>query len=639
MFQSFYQLREQPFGVNPDPHFLYLSRTHREAFSSLLYRIQMDSGFLAMIAPPGMGKTTLLFHLLHRLQPTAKTAFIFQTQCTSGELLRNLLSEFECDIDAADTVLLFRKLKSFLVAEANAGRRCVLIIDEAQNLSPEVLETVRLLSNFETPRRKLLNIVLSGQAELGDMLSSIGMRQFRQRLSCISYLQEFTPVETSLYIAHRLEVAGYTGELSDLFSVHSLARIAYLSQGVPRVINNLCFNALSLGYALESKQVDVAMIDEVADDLGILRSQRPHLWQSEQNYETQFADTANQPHRDHAAAESDILSAVATYQEKKAARLAETKTSAPSAFAIQSDRCEAEIGRLGANQSSLEATASEIYHPAPIQEPESFIAKTSEPAQPVLEPQVPTKVPEAHRRSKNQFLARSLVCILVLCVAPVSGIQSHENTLAKTSVEDSTSIAGRTPEKAITPAHSPRLSGARIPARAGHQHRLNKEQARSRQLDRLRRERYKGMTVDLALATFAPEPLIEATPVHPISEPIISTSNRLQPKAPDTLIAETSPSIPQNPHLSSIYIPPKPIWQPAPTYEPALRSRYSSREVQLMLSISSNGDVYKADILKGNGRLARAAERAAETWKYSPAISNGVPVNSQVYVTIQFQQH
>src|SRR4030088_663512 len=112
MFDTYYQLREPPFAIIPDPRFLYLSRTHREAFSSLLYRIQIDSGFLAMIAQPGMGKTTLLYHLLQQLQPVARTAFLFQTQCTSHELLRHLLSEFECDTTITDAVRMSRELKS-----------------------------------------------------------------------------------------------------------------------------------------------------------------------------------------------------------------------------------------------------------------------------------------------------------------------------------------------------------------------------------------------------------------------------------------------------------------------------------------------------------------------------------------------
>jgi type II secretory pathway predicted ATPase ExeA len=275
MFETFYQLREQPFGNNPDPRFLYLSKTHREAYASLLYRIHMDAGFLAMVAQPGMGKTTLLFHLLNRLQSNTRTAFIFHTQCTSHELLRHLLSEFECDTSITDPVRISRELKSILLAEAKAGRRCVLIIDEAQNLEPDVLETIRLLSNFETPSRKLLNIILSGQAELGEVLSRPGLQQLRQRLSCIVRIETFAREETDLYILNRLRVAGYQEELSQLFTIDALDLIAQLSHGIPRIINNICFNALSLGYASDSRQISLTIVEEVACDLGL--SSQPAL--------------------------------------------------------------------------------------------------------------------------------------------------------------------------------------------------------------------------------------------------------------------------------------------------------------------------------------------------------------------------
>jgi general secretion pathway protein A len=269
MFQNFYHLQEQPFGVNPDPRFLYLSKTHREAFSSLLYRVQIDSGFLAMAAQPGMGKTTLLFHLLHQLQPKARTAFIFQTQCTPHEFLRHLLSEFNCDTGMTDTVRMSQELKSILLSEANADRRCVVLIDEAQNLQTEVLETVRLLSDFETPRRKLLQIILSGQPELEEKLTHPSLRQLRQRLSCIIHIDRFTSEETAIYMAHRLRIAGYPGRVPDLFDSPALARIAELSQGIPRVINSICFNALSLGFALEKRRISRSIIEEVARDLGL----------------------------------------------------------------------------------------------------------------------------------------------------------------------------------------------------------------------------------------------------------------------------------------------------------------------------------------------------------------------------------
>jgi general secretion pathway protein A len=275
MLQEFFKTYDQPFNLSPDPRYLYLSRTHREAVSSLLYRIQTDSGFLAMVAQPGMGKTMMLFYLLERLRKTARTAFIFQTQCTYRELLQQIVSELECSTDLSDPTRMSHDLKNLLVKEAHEGRRCIVIIDEAQNLGAEVLETVRLLSNFETPRRKLLQIILSGQEELGAMLGRPELRQLKQRLTCTIQLRRLDADETVRYIAHRIRVSGFSGDLTDLFSVPALLRVWQLSEGVPRVVNNLCSNAIALGFALGREKIDAEIIDEAAKDLDVLGDE-PH---------------------------------------------------------------------------------------------------------------------------------------------------------------------------------------------------------------------------------------------------------------------------------------------------------------------------------------------------------------------------
>src|ERR1700756_2321646 len=156
MFLDFYRLREQPFGVTPDPRFLYFSAAHREALASLFYGIETGRGFLSLVAEPGMGKTTLLFQLLKRWKGFVHSAFLFQTQCDSKELIRYLLADLGLNNDGEDMVRMHSELNEFLFRETKAGRRVVAFIDEAQNLSDSALETVRLLSNFEAPDRKLL---------------------------------------------------------------------------------------------------------------------------------------------------------------------------------------------------------------------------------------------------------------------------------------------------------------------------------------------------------------------------------------------------------------------------------------------------------------------------------------------------
>ena len=258
MFLDFYKLREQPFSDTPDPRFTYLSRTHREALASLFYGLETGRGFLALIAEPGMGKTTLLFHVLELLRRSARTAFLFQTQCDSRELLRYLLADIGIDSQEKDLAWMHEQLKQALIDTASAGKRFVVFIDEAQNLGESVLETIRLLSDFETPHSKLMQIVLAGQPQLADTLARPALAQLRQRISILSRLHPFTPAEVDAYMNHRLKVAG--DESGHLFTPEARAMIAAKSKGVPRNINNLCFNSLSLGYSLGKKEIDCSLM-------------------------------------------------------------------------------------------------------------------------------------------------------------------------------------------------------------------------------------------------------------------------------------------------------------------------------------------------------------------------------------------
>lgn len=267
MFLEFYGLKEQPFGGTPDPRFLYMSATHREALASLYYGIESGHGFLALSAPPGMGKTTLLFHLLRAFRNNARTAFLFQTQCTSREFIRLLLAELGIESHSSDLVPMHESFNRLLLEEARAGRRLIVVIDEAQNLQSNVLETVRLLSDFETPRAKLMQIVLCGQPELAGKLASRSLAQLRQRISVFSRLAPLSVADTHRYIEHRLKVAGHSGP--PLFSTAALEAIAHLTKGIPRNINTFCFNALSLGFALRQRVADSTLVEEVSQDLDI----------------------------------------------------------------------------------------------------------------------------------------------------------------------------------------------------------------------------------------------------------------------------------------------------------------------------------------------------------------------------------
>ena len=228
---------------------------------------------MALIAHPGMGKTTLIFQFLEKLQRTARTVFLFQTQCNSRELFQYVLNDLEIDSTGMDIVSMHNKLNEILYLEMRAGRQIVLAIDEAQNLNPAVLETIRLLSNFETPRSKLLQILLIGQPQLARKLADPALLQLEQRITVFARLEPFNPEDTSRYIAHRLKVAGYTGD--SLFTPAALRMIAEQSQGIPRNINGLCFSALSLGCAMGRKRIDTAIIGEIVADLDVESLKRP----------------------------------------------------------------------------------------------------------------------------------------------------------------------------------------------------------------------------------------------------------------------------------------------------------------------------------------------------------------------------
>ncbi|HUC42324.1 MAG TPA: AAA family ATPase [Candidatus Micrarchaeaceae archaeon] len=265
MFLDHFGLVEQPFGVTPDPRFLCLGPKHREALASLEYGTETERGFLALIGQPGMGKTTLLYQYLELQRHSARSAYVFQTDGTSRDLLRHILADLGVDFEGKDIVELRESLNGVLLETMSAGRKFILVIDEAQNLSERALESIRLLSNFETPWKKLMHIVIAGQPQLGRLLSRPSLLQLRQRVSAIIRLEPFTPDETREYMEHRLWVAGYQGP--KLFTVGAQLAVAERSGGIPRNINSICFHAMSLAFARGLHRIDSKTVQESLGDL------------------------------------------------------------------------------------------------------------------------------------------------------------------------------------------------------------------------------------------------------------------------------------------------------------------------------------------------------------------------------------
>jgi len=265
MFLEYFQMREDPFGVTPDPTYLYLSRTHFDALDALRSGIVDGRGFLALIAEPGMGKTTLLYQLMDILPEGSRVAFLFQTQCTSREFFQYLLSELGVDTRGMGLVAMHGKLNEMMFDEMLEAKRFVLIIDEAQNLDTRVLETIRLLSNFESPHSKLLQIVLAGQPGLGTKLKQEEMSQLLQRVSLVKHLSPLSLQETVNYIRHRLKVAGYAG--GDLFTSEALVLIQERSKGIPRLINKFCYNALTEAQFAGSRIVSADIVQKAQEHM------------------------------------------------------------------------------------------------------------------------------------------------------------------------------------------------------------------------------------------------------------------------------------------------------------------------------------------------------------------------------------
>ncbi len=271
MYTRHYGLREKPFALTPDPRYLYLSNSHREALAHLLYGIEQGEGFIAVTGEVGTGKTTLCRTLLERLSPEAEVAYLFNPRLTGPEMLEAIHRELELPCDGTRAQLLDR-LNRFLLDASREGRRVLLLVDEAQNLPVDTLEELRLLSNLETSTEKLLQIVLFGQPELDTLLDSPELRQLRQRIGVRWRLDPLSAPEASDYVRHRLRIAA--GIDADLFTPGALRELRRRSRGVPRLVNLLADRALLAGYADGSLRVERTHVGRAAREILRARERR-----------------------------------------------------------------------------------------------------------------------------------------------------------------------------------------------------------------------------------------------------------------------------------------------------------------------------------------------------------------------------
>ncbi len=265
MYERFYNLRERPFALSPDPDYLYPSGVHREALDYLRYGIETQAGFIVITGEIGSGKTTLLQTVLQRLDSGTKVARLVNTTLEPRELLEAILLDFGVDLTSTSKPMMLRQLGEFLVRQRADGRRALLVIDEAQNLSVPALEEIRLLSNQETEKSKLLPIALVGQPNLRDKLRSPELEQLRQRVTVSYHLMPLDGPETHAYINHRLRRAAL-GEPME-FPAEAAAVVHARSRGVPRTINVICDATLVFGYGDERRDIDGALVEVVVAEL------------------------------------------------------------------------------------------------------------------------------------------------------------------------------------------------------------------------------------------------------------------------------------------------------------------------------------------------------------------------------------
>jgi len=263
MYETFYGLKVNPFSIQPDPDFLYFGRRHTYAYAMMEYGIRDKAGFIVISGEIGCGKTTLVRHLLNNLASSLTVGLVYNTHREIADLLEWIMLAFGLPYEGKSRVALYDIFQRFLIEQYGMGKSVLLIVDEAQNINPDALESLRMLSNINADKHQLLQIMLVGQPQLKNMLARPELIQFAQRIAVDFHIKPFEAEDVQGYIQHRLSIAGRE---TPLFSPEACARIAKATNGIPRRINILCNTALVYGFSAEAELIDVNLVEEVLSD-------------------------------------------------------------------------------------------------------------------------------------------------------------------------------------------------------------------------------------------------------------------------------------------------------------------------------------------------------------------------------------
>lgn len=576
------------FGATPDTSFYFLSRSHREAFCDLIDAIECDRPFAAIVGRPGTGKTTLLFRVLERYRNTARTAFIFQSQCNARELLQYLLTDCEIDLPTQDIVSMHARFNEVLIETHRSGKRFLLLLDEAHNFDEPTIESIRLLSDFETPKKKLVQIIFSGQPALEEVLARPGMVQVRQRIALFRTLQPLSHEEISAYIAHRLKIVGVTQEL---FSLASLDLIADLTKGIPREIHNVCFAALAQASTKGLPKVNCDIIRAVARDLRI-------------------------PPSDERYEEGSIREGPPVAAERDEAQRDTTATVSPGSR----DVSLASIPAPNAAPADPIPEFFAVRHPVARSPAEAskHLSFASKDEQGILARKKTKKV-HGKRIAVTAACAILSGCAVYAWVEAVNGkangFASAQAPLANAGLQSPTEQTTQEPVLAARP----RLPVKRriVPKRAVPQIASQRADSRADLLDGANETQMPANDVDPPMAA-----TIEAGANESLAAAVTQSVHATVTKAP----------VP-----TSSFVPSKLIESPRLAYPPEARNAGISGEVELAAIIQKDGTLRDIRVIHGHPLLNVAAVRAAEKQRYSPYLLNGVPREVSTRVRFLFK--